>query len=371
MKNLLYLLCIVVVIFFGFKSSKETKAKWYKGNTHCHSTISDGDSAPFEVVKAYHDHGYNFLLLTDHNFLVDRDTILKPESLRKDFLMIPGEEITDKKSVHTTAFNVSEYVPFHNDKKEATDHKERLMEIRAAISTPSSLSKSDLLQLHVDGTLKAGGIPFLNHPNFSAGLQVSDIIPVENLHHLEIYNGHPYVYNWGKDGHPSVEAKWDQLLSQGMKMYGVAADDMHNLGTEKIQKAGLFRGWIMVQSQELSPSAIQKAIKEGNFYASNSVTLETCEMNKKECTIEVDKPATLDEAANSDAIPRMDYTGEEGFTIEFIGYNGRVLSKTNGVKASYKPNKTDKYVRARITYCTKTDIGYEKLFAWTQPVFLN
>lgn len=370
MKNALWLFLSVLVLF-GFKSPKESKTKWFKGNTHCHSIVSDGDSAPFKVVKAYHDHGYNFLLLTDHNFLVDHDTILKPENLRKDFIMIPGEEITDKKSVHTTAFNISEYVPFYNDKNEAKSHDERIREIYAALKTPTDLTKSDLLQLHVDGTIKAGGIPFINHPNFGDGLQVDDILPVENLHHMEICNAHPYVHNWGKKGHISVEAKWDQLLSQGKLMYGVAADDMHDLNTGKPKDAGLYRAWIMVRSKELTPSAIHKAVEEGDFYATNSVTLKTCEMSKKECLIEVDNVATLSEITNSDGVPRIDYTGEEGYTIEFIGNNGRVLSKTNGTKASYKPNKNDKYVRARITHCTRTDKGYEKLFAWTQPVFLN
>ena len=358
-------------VFLGFKSKKEVKTNWYKGNTHCHSTISDGDSAPFKVVKAYHDHGYNFLLLTDHNFWVDHDTIRKPQNLRDDFIMIPGEEVTDQKSVHSTAFSISEYVPFNNDKNQASSYDARVKEIRAALKTPTDLSKSDLLQLHVDGTIEAGGIPILNHPNFSQGLHVSDILPVKNLHHMELYNGHPSVANWGKEGHISVEAKWDKLLSSGKKIYGVSADDMHNLVSGNPRKAGLFRGWVMVNAKELTPKSIQLAFANGDFYSSNSVILKTCEMNKKECIVEVDHEATQNEIEDSDGVPRIDYLGNEGYTIEFIGDNGRVLAVSNDRKASYKPQKRDIYVRARITHCTKTEKGYEKLFAWTQPVFVN
>jgi hypothetical protein len=370
MKKLLFLILLTISVV-AFSGNKKSKQQWYKGNTHCHSTISDGDSAPFKVVKAYHDQGYNFLLLTDHNFLVDQDTIQKPQNLRTDFLMIPGEEVTDKKSVHTTAFNISKYVPFYNDHNKASNHEERIKEIRAALKAPSDLSKTDLLQLHVDGIIEAGGIPFLNHPNFSAGLQVSDILPVTNLHHIELYNGHPSVANWGKEGHISVEAKWDELLSNGITMYAVSADDMHNLNTGVAKDAGLFRGWIMVQSNSLTPEAIHESIANGNFYATNSVTLKTCEINAKKCEIEVDKMATKEEISESFGVPRIDKTGDIGYTIEFIGDNGKVLSKTNDTKSSYKPKNGDKYVRARITYCTKTDQGFEKLFAWTQPVFIN
>ena len=44
-------------------------ARWYKGNTHTHTLNSDGDSTPDDVVRWYREHGYQFLVLTDHNFL--------------------------------------------------------------------------------------------------------------------------------------------------------------------------------------------------------------------------------------------------------------------------------------------------------------
>ena len=43
--------------------------RWYKGNTHTHTLNSDGDSTPDDVVRWYREHGYQFLVLTDHNFL--------------------------------------------------------------------------------------------------------------------------------------------------------------------------------------------------------------------------------------------------------------------------------------------------------------
>ncbi len=366
-----YILAILLVsILFALKPDKPA-TNWYKGNTHCHSTISDGDNPPYKVVQAYHNHGYHFLVLTDHNFLVDMDTVKIPQPMRKDFLLIPGEEVTDQQSVHTTAFNISEYVPFSNDKISETEPEKRIEEILKALKKPNNLTKTEMLQYHVDGILKAGGIPVLNHPNFSDGLQVEDIYPVENLHHLELYNGHPSVANWGKKGHISVEAKWDSLLSRGREIYGIASDDEHDLETRSLKDANPFRGWIMVRSAELTPNAIQESIAKGDFYASTSVTLKTCEMNAEKCVIEVDENGTMEEVKNSQAVPRSDETGEEGFLIEFIGANGKVLHLEKGLTATYQPKLQDKYVRGRVTYCTKTDKGFEKLFAWTQPVFMN
>ena len=43
--------------------------RWYKGNTHTHTLESDGDSTPEEVTRWYREHGYQFLVLSDHNVL--------------------------------------------------------------------------------------------------------------------------------------------------------------------------------------------------------------------------------------------------------------------------------------------------------------
>jgi hypothetical protein len=367
----LFILSILVVFSLSsFKTGKE-KMQWYKGNTHCHSTVSDGDNPAYKVVQKYHDHGYNFLLLTDHNFLVNPDTIKMPSPVRKDFILIPGEEVTDRKSVHVTAFGNKKYVPFWNDPNRETELQKRRNEIKTALKETMPLTKTELLQMHVDGIIKAGGIPFLNHPNFADGVQVSDILPVKNLHYMELYNGHPGVYNWGKEGHIAVEAKWDSLLSHGQLIYAVASDDMHHLETNSPKDANPFRGWIMVRSKGLSPEKIYKSVENGDFYASNSVILKNCEASAKNYQVEIDGTATLNELKSSAGVPRLDETGEEGFIIEFIGKYGLVLAKTSGLKAGYKPEKKDGYVRARATFCKKTEKGFEKWFAWTQPVFVD
>ena len=50
-------------------SQEQTTARWYKGNTHTHTTESDGDSTPDVVTRWYREHGYQFLVLSDHNVL--------------------------------------------------------------------------------------------------------------------------------------------------------------------------------------------------------------------------------------------------------------------------------------------------------------
>ena len=49
---------------------------WYKGNTHVHATLSGHvGSTPEFVAQWYHDRGYNFLVLSEHNKFIDPTTV--------------------------------------------------------------------------------------------------------------------------------------------------------------------------------------------------------------------------------------------------------------------------------------------------------
>jgi len=57
----------VVGTQYHFDVPEELGTRWYKGNTHAHTDESDGDSPPEVVASWYKNHGYNFLVLSDHN----------------------------------------------------------------------------------------------------------------------------------------------------------------------------------------------------------------------------------------------------------------------------------------------------------------
>ena len=40
--------------------------RFWRGNLHTHSTLSDGALAPSAVVEAYKNAGYDFMMLSDH-----------------------------------------------------------------------------------------------------------------------------------------------------------------------------------------------------------------------------------------------------------------------------------------------------------------
>src|SRR5262249_4248650 len=93
--------CLAAIGAIGSFAARQPPAPaaaphWYKVNTHTHTLNSDGDSTPDDVVKWYREHGYNFLVLSDHNFLTSVDGLNAVHGADGKFLVIRGEEVTDK-----------------------------------------------------------------------------------------------------------------------------------------------------------------------------------------------------------------------------------------------------------------------------------
>ncbi|HEV3486531.1 MAG TPA: hypothetical protein VG106_14065, partial [Vicinamibacterales bacterium] len=187
---------IVVVLALLWTTSAH--AAWLKGNTHAHTLESDGDSTPAEVVRWYREHGYDFLVITDH----DRITVVDGGGM----VMIRGEEVTDRlpgKPLHVNGIGLTRVV-----------------------RPQGGTSVVEVLQRDIDAVRDAGGIAQINHPNFGWAFGAKELLQLKRAALLEIASGHPYV---NMEGPPAVEEMWDELLTAGKRIYGVAVDDSHHL----------------------------------------------------------------------------------------------------------------------------------------------
>ena len=100
--------------FPAARSAPSPPGAWYKGNLHTHTINSYGDSSPDEVVRWYKEHRYNFLVLTDHNYLTSVTGLNAVLGAEGQFLVVRGEEVTDKfqdKPVHVNALNPKALIP--------------------------------------------------------------------------------------------------------------------------------------------------------------------------------------------------------------------------------------------------------------------
>ena len=359
----------------SLQTSKESTV-WYKGNTHAHTTLcGHADTSPDTVALWYLDRGYHFLILSEHNIFIDPDSVNLPRDRRDDFILIPGQEVTGHKHIHTTAMNTRGLVRDKSMQEvpEAASLEERRKQIIKALRIPIEETKSEIMQRHTHDIIEAGGVPILNHPNFVTGAQAHEILPVEQLHMIELYNGHPSVFNFGNEQHVSVEEKWDSLLSAGKLVLGLSSDDAHHFKEYAEAQSNPGRGWVMVNSGgDLRANAITAAIARGSFYSSNGVMLSDIAHSADEYRLIIDTTLTRKELESPYVIGKKTAAGQEGFQITFSGPEGKILQRSGGPEASYMISQESGYVRAKVSYTRRLSDGqYETFYAWTQPRFLD
>jgi hypothetical protein len=320
-------LALFLVLFLGAPAPSPAQPRWYKGNTHTHTLNSDGDSTPDEVVRWYREHGYHFLVLSDHNFLTKVEGLNAVHGAEEKFLLIRGEEVTDRfgeKPIHVNGLHLEKLVP-----------------------PQGGASVADVVQRNVDAIRAANGVPHINHPNYGWAISPDDLKKIERDRLFEIFNGHPLVNNAGGGGYPSLEEVWDILLTGGKLLYGIAVDDAHHFKRPYDPDASRpGRGWVVVRAEKLQPEAILAAMERGDFYASTGVEIEDYAANAETITIRIREKALTK------------------FRTTFIGKGGSILATVTTNPAVYTIRGDEGYVRARVTDSN----GH---IAWLQPMVIR
>lgn len=204
---------------------------WLRGNIHTHTTESDGNRSPQEVINIYAEMGYDFLMISDHDRLTNTSG-LDP----KGMILIPGNEITAKgpHMLHVNAKSVIRALP---------DRQEVIYQIAAD-----------------------GGFAVIAHPNWKANYDHCNLAILKKLQGyagIEIFNG-VILYHEGSE---LATDKWDRLLAQKRRIWGFAADDSHSDNHRGI-------GWVMVQTTDRTVAGIVEAMHTGRFYSSTGVLVD-------------------------------------------------------------------------------------------------
>ncbi|MBI3947457.1 MAG: CehA/McbA family metallohydrolase [Armatimonadetes bacterium] len=204
-----------------------TPGRWFRGNTHTHSAVSDGRLSIAERFAAYREAGYDFLALTDHRCVSD----VSPFSDR-DFLAISGSELHPRNPFggelyHLVALDVRETI-----ESRGRDANDVIADVRAQ-----------------------GGHVIIAHP-YWCGHSVVDLMPLEGCFAVEVYND-----TCARIGKANSEPHWDDLLDRGRPLLGIACDDAHYPDID------CFHGWVMVKAPDLTRESVLGALLTGSYYS--------------------------------------------------------------------------------------------------------
>jgi hypothetical protein len=216
------------------------EGKWFRGNIHAHTTVSDGTVTPEKQAEDYRAQGYDFLALTDHNVMPTHAALT-----RDDFLMMPGWErdipYGTTKCIHLVGL-------FPQGTPDDTF-------VRRERGNPETMSMQDL----VDEMKGEGQFVVLAHPVWSR-MEPEEIRALKGIDAIEVFNtGTERLCHAGR-----AEIHWDMLLREGKRVMCIACDDTHG----KTAKSDRFGGWIMLNAKELTKAAVLEALRAGNYYAS-------------------------------------------------------------------------------------------------------
>lgn len=171
---------------------KHRHGRWLRGEMHCHTIHSDGDSDPREVVRLAAERGLDFLAITDHNSLSCQRVL---EQVRDPGLvLIRGIEVTTFKG-HFNVWGIPDWVDFR-------------------VTCPEEMEAA------VRFAVEHGGLVSCNHPKPFGPLW--DYPQVEGTHCIEVWNG-----PWQENNSSSLKF-WTDKLAQGKHFVAVGGSDWHN-----------------------------------------------------------------------------------------------------------------------------------------------
>jgi hypothetical protein len=315
---------------------------YLKGQTHAHSSNSgDSETPAADALRWYAAHGYDFVVFTDHNYV----TVVPAQEWPPGILAIPGAELTQ---------NLRTCQPPPPPGRSCLLHVNALFlpNLSPGISGVSGGSEQrfEIFRRAIRATAEAGGLAQLNHPNFhyAADGALLAALAREGATFLEIANEASDSNNDGDARHPGTEALWDQVLSSGVTLWGIASDDAHHYDDAAAVRARgepAFtgdRGFVMVRARKDVPE-IRAAMARGDFYSSNGVLLARAERA-------ADGSLAIEVAAASPGPHR----------IRCIGKGGRVLSEIVARAGRCPSPARGEYVRAVV----EDPAGRR---AWLQP----
>jgi hypothetical protein len=210
---------------------------WVRGDLHCHTRHSDGDSWPSEMLAAAAAAGLDFLGITDHNGVLPHDPPPPGSGLP---LLVPGVEVTTYGG-HWNAWGGKRWYDFRE---------------------PDGAKVGAIMREAVaDGALVS-----VNHPKpLGPPWSFSE---ASGYGAIEIWNGPWLALN------AMALAVWDDHLRRGERIVALGGSDTHRLRHHRGRLYEPYLGepttWVEIGDQPLTVESLLAALKAGRCFITAS-----------------------------------------------------------------------------------------------------
>ena len=215
---------------------KHGNDNYYKLGLHIHTDRSDGKRSPEQVIELYRQNGYDAIALTDH-------WKCSENGWAGDMLLLAGAEYNKK--AHDAIEGVFHILGF-------------------GMQEDPQLERDTPAQPAIDAIREKGGIAVLAHPAWS----MNTLEQAKSLRGIEATE----IYNAVSESHQSVRAYSPHFVENcanaGLYYRVLATDDAHYYEGDDA-----CMGWVMAKMEDLSRENVLKAIRAGDFYATQGPEL--------------------------------------------------------------------------------------------------
>jgi hypothetical protein len=231
--------------------SLEKRQRWYRGDFHTHTQLSDGKMSPQHLLEVAAERGLDFFAATEHNLIPTG----WPHS--DSILVIPGIELTSSAG----HFNVLGIKHWPDWRYNAPDGG---CESQAGIDRLITETKA------------GGALCSLNHSLLPSWEWRWDETPLNLVDALEIINDPTFPGN--EEASEAALLAWDILWNDGYNIRGLGGSDTHLLPGESYTGDGrpslVGDPTTVVLADSLSIRAIIEAVAAGRIYVSRGPVIE-------------------------------------------------------------------------------------------------
>jgi len=216
---------------------------WYSGDNHMHTKFSDGWATLPENIATSKSIGLSFLSCTEHN-MTSQDSAVKA-NCSPEFLVMTGCEITPN---YKQANNWGHALSLFSNKLISFSNTQSLANAQQIVDNINALNNGHGFAIMAHPYLKGCPWVYTTVTGFK-GVEVwSCFTPVHGLYATQAF------------------ALWDKFNNSGLKQYGFADSDAHNLDM-------IGRPHIVAHLKNLSAEEVENAERKGQFYGSNGPAL--------------------------------------------------------------------------------------------------
>ncbi|MFC0396341.1 CehA/McbA family metallohydrolase, partial [Paenibacillus mendelii] len=184
---------------YDWESSREEGSRWYKGDCHLHTMLSDGSLPPSELNRQAQTAGLDFIVATDH-FIVPTSW---PQA---DLLVIPGIEVTASCG-HWNALGPRTWIDWNGNLADG------------GMTTEQGMNRV------IRDASDSGAVCSINHPldpSFEWTLHDTDLSRIDAV---EIVNSPENRIS--KEANDQTLVLWNTMWNEGLRKTGIGGSDFH------------------------------------------------------------------------------------------------------------------------------------------------